>query len=66
MQEILCKDCGGHAEIEKMCGDNGSNFNGVQFRLECQGCGKSTKFYKSQFVAITEWEEINQNPGLKE
>ncbi len=59
--KVPCKQCGGDAEIEKECGDNGSSFNGVAFRLECSKCGYHSHedFIRSQHLAIEAWESDN-------
>jgi hypothetical protein len=51
-----CK-CGEMPVMDKLCGDNGTNYNGVQFRLECPKCGaKGAPWLKSQLFACSQWE----------
>jgi uncharacterized Zn finger protein len=61
MKNIPCKKCGGEAVIDQISGDNGSSFNGVQYRLECESCGHNEgEWFKSRFIAISDWETKNK------
>lgn len=58
MRAVVCLKYGEVPEIEKRCGDNGTNLNGVEYRLECKCGGKDQPFYKSMMMAIANWETV--------
>ena len=63
-EKIPCKLCGGDAVIDKQCGDNGSSFNGVEFRLECSKCGHNeVEWFRSSIFAVGDWESKNKVKG---
>jgi hypothetical protein len=60
-KKVPCRKCGGEAVMDKWCGDNGSNANGVMWRLECSKCGHHEgEWIKSQMFAIGLWESKNR------
>jgi hypothetical protein len=55
---VKCK-CGLLPDLHQESGDNGSNFNGVQFKIICTHCGdKHAPWRKSRLIAVSEWENI--------
>lgn len=43
--------------MDKRCGDNGTNYNGCMYRLECPTCGaKNAPWLKSKIMACIQWE----------
>lgn len=56
LKRIRCK-CGRMPLMDKLCGDNGSSYNGVMWRLECPKCGdKDAPWLRSQLMACAQWE----------
>lgn len=58
---VRCEDCGELPELVQQSGDNGTNFNGTEFVLECRCGKKGQKWLKSSFMAVSHWE----NEGYK-
>jgi len=53
---VKCEKCGRLPQIAERCGDNGSSYNGCEYRLECNCRDKDPSWRRSEMMAVMDWE----------